>query len=67
VEGCEQRRRKRESHRRLKKELKRTKDKARMEYLGNIRQEIMEFKRAGRHEDKGSILDRKPRDSKHWH
>jgi hypothetical protein len=38
-----------------------------MENLENLCHEIMEFKRAGCHEDKGNILEREPRESKDWY
>jgi hypothetical protein len=55
------------NYKRLKNELNRTTEKAKKEYLVNIRNETMEVKRAGRHAHKGNTLERKPWDSKHWH
>jgi len=40
--------------------IEKNSDKAKKEYLENIRQEITELKRAGRHEDKGNRLERTP-------
>lgn len=51
----------------IEERIEKDSDKAKKDYLKNVRQEIMESKRAGRHEDKGNRLERTPWDSKHWH
>ena len=51
MEECEQRRRKEELQK-TEERIEKDSDKAKKEYLENIRQEIMELKRAGRHEGK---------------
>ena len=66
MEECEQRRRKEELQM-IEERIEKDSDKAKKDYLKNVRQEIMESKRAGRHEDKGNRLERTPWDSKHWH
>ena len=61
----------RKNSRRLRKELKRTTDNAKKEYLENIRNEIMEFQRTGRYNLMNmkikNRLEGDPRDSKYWH
>jgi hypothetical protein len=52
--------------------LKSATDKAKKEYLESICDEIIEFQRTGRYDlmymkTKGTRLERKPWDSKHWH
>jgi hypothetical protein len=57
-------------HRRLKSEFKRATHKPKKEYLESLCDDVIEFQIRSYdnvHEDKGTRLERKARDSKHWH
>jgi hypothetical protein len=66
VEECKQRRRKGKLLK-TEKRIEKDSDKAKKEYFENILQEIMQLKRAGRHEDKANRWEKTPWDSQHWH
>jgi hypothetical protein len=62
----------RKNYRRLRNELKRATDNAKKEYLESICDEIIQYQRTGHYDlmymkTKGTWLETKPWDSKHWH